>query len=104
METAGTFGWKITTSKFKPLFKGSGPVDGPIEIGSSTRSELGGFTAPLLLVTMLARHWGLKHRCSFRWLADSRVAIDRVTIVTRQDHSPSKQPDNVDYVSVIRDL
>ena len=64
-DTAGTFGWKITTNKLQPLFQGSGPVDGPIEIGSSTRSELGGFTAPLLLVSMLARHWGLKHRCTF---------------------------------------
>ena len=53
---------------------------------------------------MLARHWGLKHRCSFRWLADSRVAIDRVTFVTRKDHSPTKQQDNVDYASVIQDL
>ena len=104
LDTAGTFGWKITNDKFKPLFKGAGPIDGPIEIGSSTRSELGGFTAPLLLVTILARHWGLKHRCKFKWLADSRVALSRVTIVTRPDHTPTKQPDNVDYVSVIRDL
>ena len=101
---AGTFGWKLTTEKFKPLFQGSGPVDGPIEIGSSTRSELGGFTAPLLLVTILARHWGLKHRCSFRWLADSKVALHRVSIVTRHDHTPTKQPDNSDYIAVIEDL
>ena len=46
----------------------------------------------------------MKHRCSFRWIADSRVAINRVTIVTRHDHSPTKQPDNVDYVAVIQDL
>jgi hypothetical protein len=43
---AGTFGWTITTSKNDTLFHGSGPIDGPIEIGSSTRSELGGFTGP----------------------------------------------------------
>jgi hypothetical protein len=55
---AGTsFGWKLTTmTKPKTIFHGSGPIDGPIEIGSSTRSELGGFTGPLLLVsTLLAR-------------------------------------------------
>ena len=101
---AGTFGWKITTDKFLNLFHGSGPIDGPIELGSSTRSELGGFTAPLLLVTILARHWGLKHRCKFKWIADSRIALHRVTIVTRKDYAPPRQPDNVDYVSVIQDL
>jgi hypothetical protein len=37
-DTAGTFGWKITTPKHLPLFHGSGPVDGPIEIGSSALS------------------------------------------------------------------
>ncbi|KAI2499411.1 hypothetical protein MHU86_15056 [Fragilaria crotonensis] len=103
-DTAGTFGWKITTNKHEPLFEGSGPVDGPIEIGSSTRSELGGFTAPLLLVTVLARHWGLRHRCTFRWIADSKVAINRVTLVTRKDHRPTSQPDNADYLSLIKDL
>jgi hypothetical protein len=86
------------------LFHGSGPIDGPIEIGSSTRSELGGFTGPLLLVTILARYWGLRHRCKFRWLVDSRVAINRVTFVTRKDFRPHTQPDNNDYLSVIADL
>jgi hypothetical protein len=103
-EDAGTFGWKLTTQNYTTLFHGYGPVDGPMEIGSSTRSELGGFTAPLLLVTVLARHWGLRHRCTFRWLADSKVAINRVTFVTRKDHSPTKQPDNSDYLSTIKDL
>lgn len=79
-------------------------MDGPIEIGSSTRSELGGFTAPLLSVTVLARHWGLRHRCTFRWIEDSKVAINRVTLVTRQDHRPTSQPDNTDYLSLIKDL
>jgi hypothetical protein len=103
-DTAGTFGWKLTTNKHLALFKGSGPVDGPIELGSSTRSEIGGFTAPLLLVTVLARFWKLKHSCSFRWLADNQVAINRITLVTRPDYAPTKQPDNCDYLSLIRDL
>lgn len=50
----GSFGWKIVDNHLKPLFQGSGPVDGPMEVGSSTRSELGGLTAPLLLITTLA--------------------------------------------------
>lgn len=102
-EEAGTFGWKITTSKHTAIFHGYGPVDGPIKIGSSTRSDkLGGFTAPLLLVTVLSRHWELRHSCKFRWLADSEVAINRVTFVTRKDHSPTKQADNSDYLSTIK--
>ena len=104
LPTAGTFGWKITTSKHLPLYQGSGPIDGPIDTGSSTRSELGGFTAPLLLITMLARFWGLRHKCKFRWLVDSKIAINRVTFTVSIDHRPKKQPDNSDYLSVIRDL
>ena len=79
LPTAGTFGWKLTTDKHLPLYHGAGPVDGPIDIGSSTRSEIGGFTDPLLLITLLARHWGLRHRCTFRWLVDSKIAINRVS-------------------------
>ena len=56
LEIAGTFGWKVTNKTHLKLFQGYGPIDGPIEIGSSARSELGGFTAPLLLITALARH------------------------------------------------
>ena len=92
-DSAGTFGWKITNKTRLTLFQGSGPIDGPHEIGSSTRSELGGFMAPLLLITSLTRHWGLKNRCKFRRLADSQVAINRVTVlVTRKDYRPTKQP------------
>jgi hypothetical protein len=104
LPTAGTFGWKITTSKHISLYHGSGPIDGPIDTGSSTRSELGGFTAPLLLITLLARHWGLRHRCKFRWLVDSKIAINRVTFIVSKDHRPKKQPDHSDYLTVIRDL
>ena len=104
LPAAGTFGWKITTSKHVTLFFGSGPIDGPIDIGSSTRSELGGFTGPLLLVTILARFWGLRHKCKFTWLVDSKVAINRVQLVTIKDYRPSKQPDNIDLLSTIREL
>jgi hypothetical protein len=104
LPTAGTFGWKITTDKHISLYHGSGPIDGPIDIGSSTQSELGGFTAPLLLITMIARHWGLRHRCKFRWLVDSRIAINQVIFTIRKDYRPTKQPDNIDLLSIIREL
>ena len=104
LPSAGTFGWKLTTEKHAPLYHGSGPIDGPIDIGSCTRSELGGFTAPLLLITLLARHWGLRHRCKFRWLVDSKIAIQRVTFTVSKDHRSNTQPDNLDYLSVIKDL
>jgi hypothetical protein len=90
-EEAGTFGWKVTTLTNKVLFKGCGPVDGPNKTGSYIRSKLRGFTAPLLLVTTLAKHWGLRHRCKFRWLAESKAAINQVQTViqktTCQQHS-----------------
>jgi hypothetical protein len=38
LPTAGTFGWTIATAKHEILYRGAGPVDGPIDIGSSTRS------------------------------------------------------------------
>ena len=40
------------------LFQGSGIIDGPIEVESSTYSKLGGFTALLLLATALAKFLG----------------------------------------------
>jgi hypothetical protein len=67
--------WKITTSTSKVLFHRCRPVDGPNKTGSSITSKLGGFTAPLLLVTTLAKHWGLRHRCKFGWLSESKAAI-----------------------------
>ena len=78
LTTAGTFGWKLTTKKNITLYHGADPI----EIGSSTQSQLRGFTAPLLLITLLAWHWGMRHRCKFRWLVESQVAINRVTFVT----------------------
>jgi hypothetical protein len=104
LPTAGTFGWKVTTDKHVTLYQGSGPIDGPIDTGSSTRSELGGFTAPLLLVNLIARNWGLRHRCKFRWLVDSKIAINRVIFTIRKDYRPTKQPDNHDFPSFIREL
>ena len=38
----GTFGWKIVSSTNDTLFAGAGPIDGPRDMGSSTRSDSGG--------------------------------------------------------------
>ena len=63
-------------------------INGPTDVGSSTRSELGGFTgAPLILIQAISRYWGLKHRCKFYWIRENM-----------------KYPDNSDYVSVICDI
>jgi hypothetical protein len=67
----GTFGWRLLRPPTLVLFQGSGPVNGPIELATSTRSELGGFAAPLLLVAAISKFWGLRHRCKFRWIVDS---------------------------------
>ena len=103
-EGIGTFGWKIVGTKNQTLFAGAGPVDGPHEMGSSTRSELGGLAAPLFLVVALARFWGLKHKCRYRWITDSKAAISKVTVVTRVSHQLRRAPDNSDYLMVIRSL
>jgi hypothetical protein len=102
----GTFGWKMVTShNNKVLFQGSGPIDGPHEVGSSTRSELGGFAAPLLLAASLAKYWGIRHRCEFHWLTDSTAAISKVKLyTTRSRYKPRKYPDHSDYVTTIMDL
>jgi ribonuclease HI len=100
----GTQGWKIVSRSQHTLFSGSGPVDGPFDISHSTRSELGGLTAPLLLVQSLAKFWGLNHKCRYRWLTDSKAAISRVTIITTPNFSPRRYPDDVDYVTAIREL
>jgi hypothetical protein len=86
------------------LFQGSGPIDGPAEVGSSTRSELGGFTAPLLLATTIMKYWGLRHRCQFRWYTDSKSAISKVKIYTTKRRSSRQYPDHSDYIKVIKDL
>ncbi|KAI2501852.1 hypothetical protein MHU86_12617 [Fragilaria crotonensis] len=102
--TTGTFGWKLMTPKDVTLYQGTGPVDGPPEISSSTRSELGGFAAPLLLIAAVARFWGLRHRCRYRWIVDSQCAITKVKLVTFRGSKPRRQLNNVDYLSLIASL
>ena len=82
----GTFGWKIVDRFSTTLFSGSGPINGPADIGHSTRSELGGLTAPLLFCVSLSKFWGLAHRCRYTWLTDSRAAISKVTFITQKSY------------------
>ena len=82
------------------MYQGSGPIDGPMEVGSSTRSELGGFTAPLLLTTAIANFWGIRHQCKFRWYTDSTTAIRKVRLYTGKGKS-QKYPEHSDYMTTI---
>ena len=87
------------------LFEGTGSVDGPFELTNSTRSELGGYAAPLLLVSAIARFWGTPHKCKLRWIVvDSTAAISKVQMVPRPGARPQCQPNNIDYLTLISDL
>lgn len=108
-DRTATFGWKIAAKGAQTpediiLFEGSGPVDGPFDISSSTRSELGGLVAPLLLCVSLAAHWGLRHKCKIGWLTDSKAAISRVEFITRRSNRKPKVPEDHDYMTAIREL
>lgn len=91
----GTFGWIIATKKLT-LFECGGPVDGPFDTNSSTRCELAGLASSLLFLVSIARHWGLRHRCRFKWITDSKAALSRVTKCTRRGSRPSRQPYDAD--------
>ena len=103
-DSKGTFGWKIILPDRTTLFHGAGPVDGPKESESSTRSELFGLAAPLLIITCLFRWWGLRHNCKLRWLVDSTAAIKQTKTARRHRRVSRYQPDNVDVLALIRKL
>lgn len=53
----GTFGWILATKKLT-LFECGGPVDGPFDFTSLTRSsELCGYASAILLITAVARSY-----------------------------------------------
>ncbi|KAI2502522.1 hypothetical protein MHU86_11954 [Fragilaria crotonensis] len=100
----GTHGWVIASKKHT-LFRCSGPVDGFVSTESSTRSELAGCaSSSLLLVAIISRIWGLRHRCSFRWITDSRSAISRVKRYALPNCHQSKMPNDADLISLISTL
>ncbi|KAI2508454.1 hypothetical protein MHU86_5981 [Fragilaria crotonensis] len=98
-ETSATHGWTLSTGKHV-LFTCSGPVDGPFDTNSSTRSELGGCASALLFLSSLQHLWGLKHRCSFKWYSDSRSAISRFRKYCGRRRS-IRMPSDADLLSII---
>lgn len=99
----GTFGWVLTTSK-RVLFTCGGPVDGPHDTATSTRSELSGIASALLLIASVSRNWGLRHRCSFRVISDSRAALSKVTRILHRHSLESRQPPESDLLMLIQSL
>jgi ribonuclease HI len=99
---SATHGWVLSTGK-EILYQGSGPVDGPPDSHTSTRSKLGGCASALLLLTSLSKLWGTKHRCTFKWYTDSRSAISRVTKFSRRRSSRRRMPPDVDLLTIISD-
>lgn len=79
-----THGWILSSTGKHVLFRCSGPVDGPYNTNSSTRSKLGGFASALILLVNHSRQWGIRHRCSFKWYTDSRSAISRIRRFSRR--------------------
>jgi hypothetical protein len=98
----GTFGWILSTGKHV-LFRGAGPIDGPFDSSSSTRSELGGCASSLLLIVVVSRLWGLRHRCKFCWFTDSKAAISRTNRYSRKKRA-TRMPYDADLLSLISDL
>lgn len=98
-DNVATHGWVLSTGK-EILYQCSGPVDGPLDTTSSTRSELGGCASSLLFLSSLSEFWGIRHRCSFRWYTDSQSAISRFHKFCRGPR-PSRMPPDADLLSII---
>ena len=99
-EHQATHGWILSTRQF-PLFRCSGPVDGPFDTNSSARSELGGCASALTLLVQLSRFWGTRHRCSFKWYTDSRSAISRIRRFSRRTSRGTRMPFDANLLSLI---
>jgi hypothetical protein len=99
----GTFGWVLATKKMT-IFECGGPVDGPYDTISSTRSELAGFASALLFITAIYRHWGIRHQCTFKWITDSKASLSRVIKMVRKRSVIGRLPHNSDLLTLIRSL
>jgi hypothetical protein len=99
----GTFGWIISSATNEVLYEGAGPVDGPPESSSSTRSELCGYAAVLLFYQLLMSQWKQQPLCTYRWVCDSKAAISNATKVTDSTRSVQSQPNHADYLGIIRE-
>ena len=100
----GTFGWQLSTANNEVLYEGAGPVDGPLETASSTRCELGGFVAPLILLSLICHKLGTLPTSGFRWVTDSKGAISNVNSSKPTSGYSHRQPNNVDYLATIQRL
>ena len=94
----GTFGWMLTDAQGKKLVTGSGPVDGPADQSSSTRSELHGFAAPLEYIHQLARYYSMRLKGEFEWECDSQCALNRIGVLLKFQQR-RRQPYNADIIS-----
>lgn len=101
-DSHGTFAW-IISSDTKTLLTCSGPVDGPVDTSSSTRSELCGYASALLMLSTLSKRWHRRHRCKFTWLVDSKAAIQRVRRYTARGSRSGRQPYDADLLAIIGD-
>ena len=97
----GSYGWKIITQDDTVLFTGAGPVDGDYASESSTRSELYGIAAPVLILASLKQYWGISHRARYSWLCDSKSALKQVRQLQYHKTKKRQQPNNVDILSLI---
>jgi hypothetical protein len=99
----GTFGWLISSSTNVILYEGAGPVDGPFDSSSSTRSELGGYAAVLLFHSLLCSIWNMAPTRSYRWICDSKAALSNSARVIDSNRIIKGQPNNADYLGIIKE-
>ncbi|KAI2493658.1 hypothetical protein MHU86_20873 [Fragilaria crotonensis] len=100
LHTQGTHGWVISNGP-EVLFRCAGPVDGPFDTSSSTRCEISGYASALLFIDHLARFWGIRHKCRFTWICDSKAALSRVKRYATR-HPSRTMPNDADLISKIR--
>jgi hypothetical protein len=98
-----SFGWTLSMPCNKVLYEGAGPIDGPFDVASSRRSEIGGYVAPLLLRTTPAQLWGIQHRRKVEGVCNtSKAELSNVRKSTSTSTQPKQhQLNNADLLSQI---
>jgi hypothetical protein len=91
----------MRSSKNVVLLEGAGPVDGPYDVANSTRCELGGFAASILLLSLMQKLWGTQHKCKLRWVTDSKAAMSNVNKALDDSRLTKRQPNNPDLLAII---
>ena len=85
----------------KVLFTCAGPVDGPYDTASSTRSELAGCASATYFIACLSTFWGIKHKCRFLWYCDSKAALSRIRRYASRDSYRTRLPPDADLLAII---